>query len=72
MIKDFSFLHLSTGDVLRKHVREGSTVGKTAQSFMVKGAWPTACGRVGWVDERGVLARSAFGTRMCVRAPNLM
>lgn len=48
MIKDFSFLHLSTGDVLRKHVREGTAVGKTAQSFMVKGAWPTAWyGRVG-------------------------
>ncbi len=38
MIKDFSFLHLSTGDVLRKHVREGTHVGKTAQSYMVKGA----------------------------------
>jgi adenylate kinase len=37
MIKDFSFLHLSTGDVLRKHVREGTKVGKTAQSYMVKG-----------------------------------
>lgn len=39
MIKDFEFLHLSTGDVLRKHVREGTGVGKTAQSYMVKGAW---------------------------------
>lgn len=49
MIKDFSFLHLSTGDVLRKHVREGTKVGKTAQSYMVKGAWVRVRGRRGWV-----------------------
>ena len=49
MIKDFSFLHLSTGDVLRKHVREGTKVGKTAQSYMVKGAWVRVRGRRVWV-----------------------
>jgi adenylate kinase len=47
MIKDFSFLHLSTGDVLRKHVREGTQVGKTAQSYMVKGASCAHGGRRG-------------------------
>ncbi len=54
LIKDYSFFHLSTGDVLRKHVREGTDVGKAAQAYMVKGTWsgwPTG-GR--WGGEIGV------------------
>lgn len=37
LLKDFGFLHLSTGDVLRKHVREQTAVGMAAQKFMLTG-----------------------------------
>lgn len=38
ILKDFSFHHLSTGDELRKHVSEGTEVGKEAKSYMDSGA----------------------------------
>jgi hypothetical protein len=41
IIKDFSFLHLSTGDVLRHHVRKGSEIGKKARGFMASGKAPS-------------------------------
>lgn len=33
----FNLLKVSTGDLLREEIRRGSTVGKTARSFMDKG-----------------------------------
>lgn len=38
ILKDFPFHHLSTGDELRSHVREGSALGVEAKSFMDSGA----------------------------------
>eukprot|EP01047_Picozoa_sp_COSAG01_P047678 COSAG01_NODE_4578_length_4905_cov_3.045776_3_plen_208_part_00 len=38
ILKDFPFHHLSTGDELRRHLREGTDVGKEAKSFMDSGA----------------------------------
>ena len=32
-----NFLHLSTGDILRENVKEGTKIGKKAKSFMEKG-----------------------------------
>ena len=37
IIKDFHFLHLSTGDVLRHHVRTGTEVGLKAKDYMSRG-----------------------------------
>mmetsp|Transcript_18821 Transcript_18821/g.21795 ORF Transcript_18821/g.21795 Transcript_18821/m.21795 type:complete len:203 (+) Transcript_18821:332-940(+) len=38
ILKDFPvFKHLSTGDLLRKHVREGTEIGKEAKSYMDSG-----------------------------------
>ena len=37
LIKDFNFTHLSSGDLLRKHVAEGSALGKEAKEYMNKG-----------------------------------
>ena len=37
ILKDFKFDHLSTGDVLRKHVREATPLGVEAKGFMEVG-----------------------------------
>ena len=37
MIKDFSFKHISTGDLLRKNIVENTTTGREAEDFMKKG-----------------------------------
>ena len=37
LVKDFNFNHLSTGDLLRSHVSNGTALGMEAQTFMNKG-----------------------------------
>jgi adenylate kinase family enzyme len=39
LLKDFNFLHLSTGDVLRRHVQNQTAVGKAAQTYMIRGSY---------------------------------
>ena len=61
LLKDFGFLHLSTGDVLRKHVREQTAVGMAAQKFMLTGTRWAICGGLvgaagmcgGWREGEG-------------------
>eukprot|EP00614_Pseudopedinella_elastica_P006738 CAMPEP_0172590722 /NCGR_PEP_ID=MMETSP1068-20121228/9351_1 /TAXON_ID=35684 /ORGANISM="Pseudopedinella elastica, Strain CCMP716" /LENGTH=217 /DNA_ID=CAMNT_0013386785 /DNA_START=125 /DNA_END=778 /DNA_ORIENTATION=- len=38
ILKDFSFTHLSTGDVLRANVRAGTEIGKEAETYMKAGS----------------------------------
>ena len=38
ILKEFGFGHLSTGDVLREHVRDKTPLGKEAKAYMDKGA----------------------------------
>ncbi len=37
LIEKYGLHHISTGEVLRKHIKEGSELGKTADSFISKG-----------------------------------
>ncbi|HYQ56217.1 MAG TPA: adenylate kinase [Draconibacterium sp.] len=37
LIKSFGLIHLSTGDLLRSEIADGTTLGKEAKSFMDKG-----------------------------------
>lgn len=38
LLRDFNFVHLSTGDLLREQVRNSSVLGLNAKSYMDKGA----------------------------------
>ncbi len=37
LIKTYGLFHISTGDVLRDHIKRGTDLGKTAQGFIDKG-----------------------------------
>lgn len=37
LIEKFSLTHISTGDLFRKHLKEGTPLGKLAQEYMNKG-----------------------------------
>jgi adenylate kinase len=37
VIEKYSLTHISTGDLFRKHLKEGTPLGKLAQDFMSKG-----------------------------------
>ncbi len=37
LIDKYSLLHISTGDLFRKHLKEGTALGKLAQDYMTKG-----------------------------------
>ncbi|MBL0743321.1 adenylate kinase [Chryseolinea lacunae] len=37
IIEKYSLMHISTGDLFRKHLKEGTPLGKLAQSYMSKG-----------------------------------
>lgn len=37
LIKKYSLLHISTGDLFRKHLKEGTPLGKLAKDYMAKG-----------------------------------
>jgi len=37
LIEKYSLMHISTGDLFRKHLKEGTPLGKLAQGYMTKG-----------------------------------
>lgn len=37
LIDKYSLLHISTGDLFRKHLKEGTPLGKLAQDYMTRG-----------------------------------
>ncbi len=37
LIEKYSLTHISTGDLFRKHLKEGTALGKLAQDYMTKG-----------------------------------
>lgn len=37
LIKHYNLFHISTGDVLRSHIKQGTELGKTAKSYIDKG-----------------------------------
>ena len=37
LIKHYNLFHISTGDVLRNHIKQGTELGKTAKSYIDKG-----------------------------------
>lgn len=37
LIEKYALIHISTGDLFRKHLKEGTPLGKLAQDYMTKG-----------------------------------
>ena len=37
LIKTYGLFHISTGDVLRDHIKRGTDLGKTAKEYIDKG-----------------------------------
>jgi adenylate kinase len=52
LVKDFSLTHISTGDIFRSAVKEGTVMGKKAKEYMDKGALVPDEIVVGIVKER--------------------
>merc|ERR1712111_339583 len=38
IVRDFGLKHVSSGDLLRQHMKDGTSLGKEAKSFIDKGA----------------------------------
>ena len=38
IVRDFGLKHVSSGDILRQHIKEGTDLGREAKSFIDKGA----------------------------------
>ncbi|MTI32008.1 adenylate kinase [Xanthovirga aplysinae] len=52
LIEKFNLTHISTGDLFRKHLKEGTELGKLAQSFMDEGNLVPDEVVIGMVDEK--------------------
>ena len=50
--KDFSIAHISTGDILRNSISNGTSLGLTAQSYMVQGHLVPDEVVIGIIEER--------------------
>lgn len=52
LIKKYNLTHLSTGDLFRKHITEGSDLGRQAQEFMDAGNLVPDSVVIGMVEEK--------------------
>ena len=52
LIEQYSFSHISTGDLFRKHLKEGSELGKLAQGYMDNGNLVPDEVVIGMVDDK--------------------
>jgi len=52
LIRDYHLVHISTGDLFRKHLGEGTDLGKLAQSYMDQGNLVPDDVVIGMVEEK--------------------
>lgn len=52
LIKTYDLIHLSTGDLFRKHLSEGTKLGKLAQGFMDEGKLVPDAVVIGMVEDK--------------------
>ncbi|MEM7548894.1 MAG: adenylate kinase [Bacteroidota bacterium] len=52
IIDKYNLIHLSTGDLFRKHLKEGTELGKSAQKYMDEGLLVPDEVVIGMVDEK--------------------
>jgi len=61
IIAKYNLVHLSTGDLFRKHLKEGTDLGKKAQSFMDEGRLVPDEVVIGMVDDKMESTAGAAG-----------
>ena len=61
LIDKFSLIHLSTGDLLRGEINEGTTLGKEAKAFMDKGELVPDEVVIGMIKSKLVANKNAEG-----------
>lgn len=52
IISKYNLTHISTGDLFRKHLKEGTELGKTAQKYMDEGRLVPDAVVIGMVDDK--------------------
>jgi len=52
LIQKYGLTHISTGDLFRKHLKEGTELGKLAQSYMDKGELVPDSVVIGMVEDK--------------------
>jgi adenylate kinase len=62
LIEKYSLIHISTGDLFRKHLKEGTPLGKLAQEFMNKGNLVPDQVVIDMVDEKIRTSTNSQGT----------
>lgn len=62
LIEKYSLIHISTGDLFRKHLKEGTPLGKLAQEFMNKGNLVPDQIVIDMVDEKIRTSGNSQGT----------
>jgi adenylate kinase len=61
IISKYNLTHLSTGDLFRKHLKEGTELGKTAQKYMDEGRLVPDSVVIGMVDDKIKETKGAKG-----------
>jgi adenylate kinase len=77
LVKEYKLLHVSTGDMLREAIKEGTSVGKEAQAYMNKGelvpdaiVTQAVIDRMSKSDAEGGVILDGY-PRTCVQAESL-
>ena len=73
IIEKYSLIHIATGDLFRKHLKEGTPLGNLAKDYMSKGNLVPDQVVIDMVDDSGMVipwGKTWWVIRTCVRLPS--